>query len=63
LLISSELNRTAILLKEQWLEGIKEAWDRYTIDKGSYENLIKIMTGLHEMMKPQPESLSEISFH
>ncbi|EAS01249.1 phosphatidylinositol 3- and 4-kinase family protein (macronuclear) [Tetrahymena thermophila SB210] len=63
LLISQELNRTAILIKEQWLEGIKEAWERYTIDKGAHTHLIKILQGLHEMMKVPPESLSEISFH
>lgn len=29
LLISEELNRTAILLKESWKEGILEAWNSY----------------------------------
>jgi FKBP12-rapamycin complex-associated protein len=29
LLISEELNRTAILLKESWKEGIYEAWNTY----------------------------------
>ena len=29
LIISEELNRTAILLKEAWKEGIQEAWNTY----------------------------------
>lgn len=30
LIISEELNRTAILLKEAWREGIQEAWTSFS---------------------------------
>ncbi|EGR30890.1 phosphatidylinositol 3- and 4-kinase family protein, putative [Ichthyophthirius multifiliis] len=63
MLISAELNRTAILFKEQWHEGIKEAWESFLQGKNSHQHLIKVLLGLHEMMTMQPESLSEISFH
>lgn len=62
LLISEELNRTAILLKESWKEGIQEAWNSYTQDKNK-AHVERILRGLHDNMRVAPESLSEISFH
>lgn len=63
LLISEELNRTAILLKEQCLDCIKEGWESYQNDKGVHKNFVNILTGLHELINKHAESSSEISFH
>lgn len=62
ILISEELIRTSILLKELWFEGIEEAWKFYYNDK-NIDGVIKVLLGLHEKMKNKPESLSEIAFH
>ena len=62
LLISEELKRTAILLKESWKEGILEAWNSYYQDKNK-AHVERILRGLHDNMRVKPESLSEISFH
>lgn len=62
LIISEELNRTAILLKESWKEGIQEAWSSYFQDKNK-AHVERILRGLHDNMRAKPESLSEISFH
>lgn len=62
LIISEELNRTAILLKEAWKEGIQEAWNTYVQDKNKF-HVDRILRGLHDNMRIKPESLSEISFH
>ena len=62
LLISEELNRTAILLKEAWRDGIQEAWNSYYQDKNK-THVERILRGLHDNMRVKPESLSEISFH
>lgn len=61
-MISEELIRTSILLKEQWYEGIEEAWKNFSNDK-NIDVVLKILNGLHEKMKNKPESLSEIAFH
>ncbi len=61
-LISDELNRTAILLKELWHEKIEEAWKLHYTDK-NIELVKKTLLDLHESMKTPPESLSEINFH
>ncbi|KAL4492653.1 hypothetical protein ABPG73_010202 [Tetrahymena malaccensis] len=66
MLISNELNRAAILLKEQWHEGIynsMESFERFQSEKSTSSDLIKNVMELHETMTLQPESLSEISFH
>ena len=62
ILISEELIRTSILLKELWFEGIEEAWKFYYNDK-NIDGVIKVLLSLHEKMKNKPESLSEIAFH
>ena len=62
MIISEELIRTAILLKELWHEGIEEAWKAYSSDK-NINAVLKILFGLHEKMEGSPESLSEITFH
>ena len=45
MLISDELNRTAILLKELWHDGIEEAWKNYSTEKNTKNviNVIKIL--------------------
>ncbi|CAD8130881.1 unnamed protein product [Paramecium sonneborni] len=62
LIISEELNRTAILLKEAWREGIQEAWTSFSYDKNK-THLERILRGLHDNMRVKLESLSEIQFH
>ncbi|CAD8184910.1 unnamed protein product [Paramecium octaurelia] len=62
LIISEELNRTAILLKEAWREGIQEAWTSFSQDKNK-THVERILRGLHDNMRVKLESLSEISFH
>ena len=42
MLISDELNRTAILLKELWHDGIEEAWKNFSTEKNT-KNVIKIL--------------------
>jgi FKBP12-rapamycin complex-associated protein len=61
-MISEELIRTAILLKEIWSEGIEEAWKHYSNDK-NFEATLRVLNSLHDRMKETPESLNEITFH
>ena len=61
-MISEELIRSAILLKEMWSEGIEEAWKHYSTDK-NFEATLRVINSLHDKMKEKPESLNEVSFH
>jgi len=62
LVISEELCRTAILLKEQWADGITEACREYFQEK-NHQAAIKILLELHGLMKNKPQTLNEITFH
>ena len=62
LLISEELCRAAILLKEQWADGIEEACKQYFQEKNP-QAMVKTFLELHDLMKNKPQTLSEITFH
>ena len=62
LLLAEELNRTAIILKEQWCDGIDRA-NQYYIQVQNVEQAIKTLDELHDLMMKKLETLSEISFH
>ena len=61
LLVSDELCRTAILLKEQWNDAIREGTRFY--QSRDYETMLRILMPYHEAMRKPPETLSEIAFH
>jgi FKBP12-rapamycin complex-associated protein len=61
-LISTELGKAAIKLKEFWHDGIEEAWKIYESTKNIGE-VVKMMKGLHESEREREvKSNSEISF-
>ncbi|KRX06464.1 Rapamycin-binding domain [Pseudocohnilembus persalinus] len=63
LLIAEELNRTAILMKEKWYEGIENAWKDHHSAENNSKAFINQLMELHGLMKLKPESQSEIAFH
>lgn len=56
LLISEELNRTAIMIKEKWYEGIHNAWNYHHSNQNSSKGFISQLQELHDMMKQEPQS-------
>ena len=60
--LAEELNRAAIVLKEQWCDGIERASQNY-FQEHSIEQAIKTFDELHDLMMKKLETLSEISFH
>ena len=65
LLIAGELNRTAIILKEQWYDGIERASQNYFHEnniKQMIKTLMELTTHVHTLLKKGPETLSEMSF-
>jgi len=53
LLISDELCRAAIMLKEQWRDGIEDACRLYFQEKNT-QGMIKTLLGLHEQLNNEP---------
>jgi len=60
--MSDELCRTAITLKEQWHSAIEEACRLYFQEK-NIQGMIKTLMTLHDLMRKEPQTLSEIAFH
>jgi len=61
IIISDELCRTAITLKEQWSDAIREATRFY--QNRDFQTMLRILMPYHEAMRKAPETLSETAFH
>ena len=60
-LISDELNKVAILLEEEWYEGIDEACKYFLED--SEKLMYDILSELHQGMHREPQSQNERTFY
>jgi FKBP12-rapamycin complex-associated protein len=61
-LIIEELNRSALLLHEEWIEAIEESAKMY-FQSNEIKGMIKILMEVHEKMDKIPETMNEIHFH
>lgn len=61
-LISTELNRSAIVLSEMWQEAIEEA-SRIFFGRNDGKAMYAYLQPFHAQMKHEPETMNEISFY
>lgn len=60
--ISSELNRSAIVLSEMWHEAIQEA-SRIYFGKQDGKAMYNYLQPYHKIMENEPETMNEIAFY
>jgi serine/threonine-protein kinase mTOR len=61
-IISSELNRSAILLDEVWKEAIEEA-SRIYFERNEAQAMFNYIIPYHKDMEKAPETMNEIAFY
>lgn len=61
-LISSELNRAAILLDEVWKDAIEEA-SRIYFERNEAQAMYNYIVPIHKEMDRKPETMNEIAFY
>jgi len=60
--ISTELNRSAIVLSEMWQEAIEEA-SRIYFGRNDGKAMFSYLSPFHKEMEREPETMNEISFY
>ena len=62
ILLINELNRSAILLHEEWYEAIEEC-AKYMFNSKDINKFISVFLPLHKKLKNKPETIYEIHFY